>query len=70
MVERAMNEAVYRYLQARIKGILKKIDRKKRLSFAKKIIKEYSNNVWKKDINFFWTVYKRNPFDQESSPKG
>ncbi len=48
MVGRAMNKAVYKYLQARRKGIPKKTDRKKRLSFAKKMKMEYSNNVWKK----------------------
>ncbi len=73
-VRRAMNEAGYKYLQARKKGILKKTDLKKRLSFAKKMKKDYSNNVWKKDINFFLDgvsfAYKRNPFDQGSSPKG
>ncbi len=47
-----MNEAVYKYLQARRKGIPMKTDRKKRLSFAKKMKMEYSNNVWKKDRLF------------------
>ncbi len=36
MIGRTMNEAVYKYLQATRKAILKKTDRKKRLSFAKK----------------------------------
>ena len=73
-VRRAMNDAGYRYLQARKKGILNKTDLKKRLSFAKKMKKEYCNTVWREDINFFLDgvsfAYKRNPFDQGSSPKG
>ena len=73
-VRRAMNDAGYNYLQARKKGILRKTDLKKRLSFAKKMTKEYCINVWKQNINFFLDgvsfAYKRNPFDQGSSPKG
>ena len=63
MVGRGMNEAVYKYLQARRKGIAMKTDRKKRLSFAKKMKMEYSNNVWKKDIDFFET---QNPIQMRS----
>ena len=73
-VRRAMNDAGYKYLQARKKGILKKADLKKRVSFAKKMNKEYPNTVWTENINFFLDgvsfAYKRNPFDQGSSPKG
>ena len=73
-VRRAMNGAGFRYLQARKKGILKRSDLKKGLFFAKKMRKEYSNHVWKKDINLFSDgvsfAYKRNPFDQGSSPEG
>ena len=73
-VRRAMNNAGYKYLQARKKGILKKNDLKKRLSFAKKMRKDYCNTVWKENINFFLDgvsfAYKRNSFDQGSSPKG
>ena len=73
-VRRPMNEAGYKYLQARKKGILKKTDLKKRLLFAKKMKNEHSNHVWQKEINFFLDgvsfAYKRIPFDQGSSPRG
>lgn len=73
-IRRAMNKAGYKYLQTRKKGILKKTDLKKRLSFAKNMKKGFTKHVWKKDINFFLDgvsfAYKTNPFDQGSSPRG
>ena len=46
--------AGFKYFQARKKGILKNSDLKKGLSFTKKMRKEYSNNVCKRDVNLFW----------------
>ena len=69
-----MNKEGFKYLQARKKGVLRETDLKKRLSFAKKMKREFSSNVWKEDINFFLDgvsfAYKRHPLDQGSSPKG
>ena len=73
-IRRAMNKEGFKYLQARKKGVLRETDLKKRLSFAKKMKREFSSNVWKEDINFFLDgvsfAYKRHPLDQGSSPKG
>ena len=52
-IRRAMNKEGFKYLQARKKGILRKTDLQKRLSFAKKMKRVLSPNVWKEDINFF-----------------
>jgi hypothetical protein len=52
-IRRAMNKEGFKYLEARKKGILKITDLKKRLSFAKKMKKGFSKDVWTKDINFF-----------------
>lgn len=69
-----MNKEGFKYLQARKKGILRKTDLQKRLSFAKKMKRVFSPKVWKEDINFFLDgvsfAYKSNPLDQGSSPKG
>lgn len=71
----AMNEAGFRYLQARKKGILKKNDLKKRMLFAKMMKKCAIRLMFgKMTLTFFLDgvsfAYKRNPFDQGSSPKG
>ena len=64
-IRRAMNKEGFKYLQARKKGVLRETDLKKRLSFAKKMKREFSSNVWKEDINFFLDgvsfAYKRHP---------
>ena len=64
----------YRYLQARKKGLVSEADKKKRVRFAKKLMKEYDEDVWTKDIAIYLDgvsfVYEKNPKDQATAPTG
>ena len=72
-VARFLHTEGYHYLQARKKGLLTKTDMKKRRIFARKIQREYNENVWTHDIAFYLDgtafAYKRNPLDQARAPK-
>ena len=73
-VTRYLHANGYRYLQARKKGLVSEADKKKRVRFAKKIMKEYDEDFWTKDIAFYLDdvsfVYKKNPKDQATAPTG
>jgi transposase len=73
-VRRLMHRKGYYYLQARKKGLLTKKDMEKRLKFARKIKREYNDDLWTKEISFYLDgtafAYKRNPLDQARAPKG
>lgn len=73
-VRRLLKRNGYQYLQARKKGVLTDKDRKKRLNFARKMKKKYSQSVWTKQIAFYLDgisfFHKYNPADQARSPKG
>lgn len=73
-VTRFLHANGYRYLQARKKGLVNEADKKKRVTFAKKMMKEYDEDVWTKDIAFYLDgvsfVYKKNPKDQATAPTG
>ena len=73
-VSRFLNEKGYSYLQARKKGLLSECDKKTRLKFAKKMLREHRLDVWTKEIAFYLDgvgfVYKRNPLDQSLAPRG
>ena len=51
-----------------------KDDHKKRVAFAKNMRKNFSTDVWKKEIAFYMDgtsiAYRRNPFDQAIAPQG
>ena len=59
----------YKYLQSRRKGLLSRNDLKRRLRFARGIIKNYPEDVW---ICFYLDassfVHKTNPADQARAP--
>ena len=74
-LRRYLNHEGYFYLQSRKKGLLLESDLKKRLNFAKQLIKDGNNKLsyWTEDIAFFFDgtsfVHKTNPEDQAVAPK-
>ena len=64
----------YRYLQARKKGLLSDSDKRKRVDFAKLMMRNYPADIWREGIAFYLDgvgfVHKRNPKDQAQAPKG
>ena len=72
-VSRYLNEQGYFCLQARKKGLLTAKDLKNRRIFARKMRKDYQEDVWTKDIAFYLDgtgfAYKRNPLDQALAPR-
>ena len=72
-VTRFLNETGYFYLQARKKGLLRKSDLKKRLSFARSCKVKYPQNFWTEHVSFFLDgtgfVHKTNPCEQAHAPK-
>ena len=73
-VQRFLRSQGYKYLQARQKGLLTDKDLKKRLKFARKIKREYNDNLWTEQIAFFLDavsfIHKFNPADQARAPRG
>ena len=73
-VSRFLNKKGYNYLQARKKGLLSERDKKTRLNFAKKMLREHHFDVWTNEIAFYLDgvgfIYKRNPLDQSLAPRG
>jgi transposase len=73
-LRRFLNRSGYHYLQARKKGIMSKTDVRKRYNFAKRIKKDYGNDVWTKQVAFYLDgvsfTHKTNPADQAKAPKG
>ena len=73
-VRRYLNHEGYYYLQSRKKGLMSKADMKKRVVFAKKMLKEHEDGFWKNGVTFYLDgtsfVHKRNPADQARAPKG
>ena len=72
---RYLNRNGFKFLQARKKGLLSEKDNKrKRLTFARSMRRDYSRNVWEKEIAFYLDatsfVYKRHPMDQARAPRG
>jgi len=71
-VRRCLNGHGYHFLQARRKGLLKENDCKLRFRFAKMMRKNFSKEVWKKDIAFYLDgvnfIHKINPADQARAP--
>ena len=73
-VTRTLRRMGYHYLQARKKGILTEKDKTARRRFARDIKKNYSSDLWIKDICFYLDgasfAHKYNPCDQSRAPKG
>ena len=73
-VRRVLNRHGYCPRQARRKGLLNKKDLLKRVQFSKQIIEHYDEDIWTKDICFFFDgkgfVHKTNPADQAKAPRG
>ena len=73
-IRRYLNRNGFKFLQARKKGLLSEKDKRERLTFARSMRRDYSRNVWKKEIAFYLDatsfVYKRHPMDQARAPRG
>lgn len=73
-VRRHLNKRGYFYLQSRKKGLMSKVDRVRRVKFAKNMLKKYPKDVWCNQIAFYLDgvsfVHKRNPADQAKAPSG
>ena len=71
-VRDVLNRNGYSYLQARRKGLMSKQDLQRRTKYARKMIREHSDNVWKQDICFYLDgssfIHKTNPADQARAP--
>ena len=72
-VRRVMNKHGYGYRQSRKKGLMAKLDRKIRVQFCRRILKEKTEDFWKNNIGFYLDstnfVHKMNPQDQAMAPK-
>ena len=73
-IRRYLNRNGFKFLQARKKGLLSEKDKRKRLTFARSMRRDYSRNVWEKEIAFYLDatsfVYKRHPMDQARAQRG
>lgn len=73
-VRRFLNKSGYHYLQARKKGVLTTTDIRKRYNFAKRIKKDYRDDVWQNQVAFYLDgvsfTHKTNPADEAKAPKG
>ena len=71
-VRAILNKHGFRYLQSRRKGLLTVKDLKHRLQFARRMDKNYIEDVWSRQICFFLDgssfVHKTNPSDQARAP--
>ena len=71
-IRRVLNNNGYALRQARRKGLLSVIDTKNRLKFAKRVLKDSDENLWKHEICFYLDgksfVHKLNPKDQARAP--
>ena len=73
-VRRYLNREGLFHLQSWKKGLMSKADMRKRVKFARTMLKEYPENVWKNGISFYLDgtsfVHKTNPSDQARASKG
>lgn len=73
-VRRVLNNAGYKFLQARRKGLLNAVDLQKRLKFCKTIRRRNLGlEFWRRGISFYLDAkgfqYKTNPQDQARAPR-
>ena len=72
-IRRYLNRNGFKYLQARKKGLISDKDKRERLKFARSMRRNYSRNVWEKEIAFYLDatsfVYKLHLMDQARVPK-
>ena len=53
-IRRKLNDHGYKFLQARRKGLMSRKDHKRRLQFAKNVLKNYNNDTpWKEQLSFY-----------------
>ena len=73
-VRRVLNRCGYHYLQTIKKGLMTAKDRRGRVKIGKTILKNYSSDVWIKDVAFYFDgvnfVFKRNPKGHALCPRG
>ena len=71
-IRRALNRNGFGYRQARRKGILSKLDTILRLNYARKVIRNYDENLWTEGVSFYLDgksfIHKTNPLDQARAP--
>ena len=71
---RILNEAGYKKLAPRKKGLLSNKDRRIRKKFAREALKLYDDEFWSNDVAFYLDgvsfVHKFNPFIEASRPRG
>ena len=72
-VSRFLNKRGYRYLHSRKKGLMTKLDLKKRVKFARNV-QRHNPKLWTEGISFYLDgvgfVHKTNPRDEAMAPKG
>ena len=65
-IRRYLNRNGFKFLQARKKGLLSEKNKRERFTFARSMRRDYSRNVWEKEIAFYLDatsfVYKRHPW--------
>lgn len=73
-VRRVLHRNGYHYLQARRKGIFTDRNRRKRLTFVKRIRREFKDTVWTKEIAFYLDgvsfAHKFHPSNQARAVSG
>lgn len=73
-VRRVLNNCGYNYLQTIKKGLMSSEDRKKRIKFGKDMLKSYPEDVWTKQVAFYFDgvsfVHKHNPKGHALCPRG
>lgn len=73
-VRRLLNRNGYRYLQARKKGLLNDVDIRRRFQFARRMRREYAEDICTDQIAFFLDgvgfIHKTNPADEAKAPRG
>eukprot|EP00794_Sanderia_malayensis_P002218 gene2218-biopygen1984 len=71
---RILNDAGYRKLQPRKKGLLSVKDKVSRKRFARQALKQHEDSFWTKEVAFYLDgvsfIHKYNPFQEASKPKG
>lgn len=73
-VSRFLNRKGYYSLVARKKGLMTDRDRKLRIAFARRMKKDFPENVWTNHVSFYLDgvsfVHKTRPLDQAIAPRG
>ena len=73
-VSRFLNKQGFHFLVSRKKGLITERDMKLRVKFARRMKRDYPQNVWTRRVAFYLDgvsfVHKTRPLDQATAPKG